>query len=119
MKANASDLANTNSNLNNKVNASDITYFTKIRYGVKWFSTSENKTWVNIALADFGFPNSVLANYPCVVALPQMDPNDSANINADVQVMCAKMTTDRKNIILLLNRAFSNGLIFAVWFIVD
>lgn len=61
----------------------------------------------------------MLPNYPCVVALPQMDPNDLANINADVQVMCAKMTTDRKNIVLLLNRAFSNGLIFAVWFIVD
>lgn len=90
----------------------------RIRYGVKWFSDSGNKTWVSISLADLGFSNSTLSDYPCILALPQINPSDLANINADVQVMCAKMSTDGKSITLLLNKAFSGGLTIAVWFVI-
>jgi hypothetical protein len=107
-----------NSDLALKVNLSDLAYFTRIRYGVKWFSDSGNKSWINISLADLGFPNSTLTDYPCIMALPQINPSDSANTNADVQVLCAKMTTDKKSMTLLLNRVFSSGLTFAVWFVV-
>lgn len=107
-----------NSNLATKANLSDLAYFMRIRYGVKWFSDSANKTWVSISLTDLGFPNSTLPEYPCIMSLPQINPSDLTNTNADVQVMCAKMSTDRKSIILLLNREFSGGLTFAVWFVI-
>ncbi len=113
-----SNLDNVNSKLALKANVSDLSYFMRIRYGVKWFIDSGNKTWVSIALADLGFPNSTLPDYPCIIALPQINPDDLSNINADVQVMCAKMSSDKKSITLLLNKAFSGGLTFAIWFVI-
>ena len=95
----------------------DLNYYRRIRYGVKFIVDSGGKDWIRIPLADLGFPNDILTDYPCVVTLPQININDTVNTNRDVRILCSKPNADRKSIELLLNRAFSGGLLFSVWYI--
>ena len=94
-----------------------MSYYRRIRYGVKFIVDSGGRDWIRIPLADLGFPNDTLTDYPCVVALPQININDTVNTNRDVQILCSKPNTDRRSIELLLNRAFSGGVLFSVWYI--
>lgn len=97
---------------------SDLGYYRRIRYGVKFIVDSGGRDWIRIPLADLGFPNDTLTDYPCVIALPQININDTVNTNRDVQILCSKPNTDRRSIELLLNRAFSGGVLFSVWYII-
>nr|DAL80236.1 MAG TPA: hypothetical protein [Caudoviricetes sp.] len=95
----------------------DFGYYKRIRYGMKFFVDSGGKDWIKIPLADLGFPSDTLTEYPCVVALPQININDTVNINRDILVLCSKPSSDHKNIELLLSRAFTGGALFSVWYI--
>ncbi|WP_312503766.1 hypothetical protein [Lacrimispora sp.] len=94
----------------------DYSYYGHIRYGIKFFTDSGNKDWVRIPLADLGFPNDTLTEYPCVIALPQINITDTQNTNRDIIILCSKPNGDRKSIELLLNRSFTNGALFSVWY---
>ncbi|MFT4005203.1 MAG: hypothetical protein QM683_06000 [Lacrimispora sp.] len=94
----------------------NFSYYSHIRYGIKFFADSGGKDWVRIPLADLGFPNDTLTNYPCVIALPQINIADTQNTNRDIQILCSKPNGDRKSIELLLNRSFTGGALFSVWY---